>query len=335
MSLLTFGEIMLRLTPMEKMEKLLGSASFGVNYAGSESNVASSLALLGNKVQFVSKVPDNTIGDSAIRSLKNFGIDTDLIKKGGDRLGTYFIELGSSIRPSRVIYDRKMSSFSEISATEFDWDEILRGKSWVFVSGITAALSDNCAKATIALVTAAKKAKVNVAFDFNYRRTLWSDATKARNIFDKILENTNLLLGNAGSLIDIYGMELNKGTEKEQAERGMLLASKQFDLERVAFTIREHTSASKNYLSAAFLDKGKMFFSSGYMVEITDRFGSGDAFAAGLLHALEHNRGSQWAIGFATAAFALKHTINGDQHTSNEQEIISVMEGNISGHVIR
>lgn len=335
MSILTFGEIMLRLTPTEKMEKLYGSSAFAVNYAGSESNVASSLAVLGNQVQFVTKVPDNAIGDSAIRSLRNYGVDTSRIKKGGERLGTYFIEQGASIRPSRVIYDRKMSAFSGIDVNEFDWAGILQGKSWLFISGITAAVSENCASAAIALVTEARKLKVNVAFDFNYRRTLWNEPAKARRIFDEILANTDVLLGNVGSLLDVYGMNIQGDNESELTQQAMLIASERFGLARVAFTIREHTSASKNQLGAAFLDKGNVYLSPRYNVDIADRFGTGDAFAAGLLHGLEQKWNSQCTIDFAAAAFALKHTIVGDQHTSFEHEIISIMEGNTSGHVIR
>jgi len=335
MSVLTFGEVMLRLTPSEKVEKLYGNSLFAVNYAGSESNVASSLAVLGNHVQFATKVPDNPIGDSAVSSLRGYGVDTRWIKKGGERLGTYFIELGTSIRPSRVVYDRKYSSFSQIDVNEFNWAEILQGKSWLFVSGITAALSDNCAEAAVALVTQAKKANVKVAFDFNYRRTLWSSASKARGIFDQILTNTDLLLGNVGSLLDVYNMDIKGNNESELAQNGMLLASKQFGLKQVAFTIREHSSASRNELGAAFFDGENTYFSDNYTVEIADRFGSGDAFAAGMIHALYHKWAPQLSIDFAAAAFALKHTIPGDQHTSLEQEIISVMEGNTSGHVIR
>jgi 2-dehydro-3-deoxygluconokinase len=335
MSILTFGEIMLRLTPAHSGDKLSGSASFAVNYAGSESNVASSLAVLGNPVQFVTKVPDNPLGEGAIKSLSWYGIDTQRIKRGGDRLGTYFIELGASIRPSRVVYDRKYSAFSEIASDEFDWTEILPGTSWLFVSGITPAVSANCAAAAIALVKAAKKLNVKVAFDFNYRRTLWKDAADARKIFDEILANTDLLLGNAGSLQDVYHIDIAGSNEQELAERGVHLAAEQFGLKQVAFTIREHSSASQNKLGAVYLNEGNFIRSANYTVDIADRFGSGDAFAAGMLHGLTNGWDNQRTVGFAAAAFALKHTINGDQHTSLEHEIISVMEGNTSGHVIR
>ncbi len=326
---------MLRLTPVERAAKLDGSPAFAVNYAGSESNVATALATLGNAVQFVTKLPDNPIGDGAIKSLRGHGVDTSRIVRGGDRIGTYFIELGASIRPSRVVYDRQHSAFSEMQPGEFNWTALLEGKKWVFVSGITAALSDHCAAAAIALVTEARRLKVKVAFDFNYRRTLWKDPSDARKIFDQILANTDLLLGNAGSLSDVYGMEFKGSSETELTLQAMEHASRQFGLSRVAFTIRDHFSASANQLGAAFLDQGQTAISSSYTVEISDRFGTGDAFAAGLLHALHQDWAPQQAVDFAAAAFALKHTINGDHHSSKEQEITSIMEGNTSGHVIR
>ncbi|OOQ57738.1 sugar kinase [Mucilaginibacter pedocola] len=335
MSILTFGELMLRLTPALSGDKLAGSSAFGVNYAGSESNVASSLAVLGNAVQFVTKLPDNPLGDGAIRSLRSYGIDTSLISRGGERLGTYFIELGASIRPSRVVYDRKHSAFSEIAPGEFNWAEILKGKSWLFVSGITPAVSANCAAEAIAMVKEAKRMNVKVAFDFNYRRTLWNDRADARVIFDEILAHTDLLLGNAGSLLDVYDVQINGSNEEKQAEHGLQVAAETFGLKQVAFTIREHTSASQNKLGAVYLNNGKVYHSANYTVDIADRFGTGDAFAAGMLHGLAHGWSDEKCVAFAGAAFALKHTIYGDQHTSTEQEIIAIMEGNTSGHVIR
>ncbi|TCC96866.1 sugar kinase [Pedobacter psychroterrae] len=335
MSFLTFGEIMLRLTPNEKAAKLDSSQAFAVNYAGSESNVASALATLGNTVQFITKIPDNPIGEGAVRSLRGHGVDTALIKKGGQRMGSYFIELGASIRPSRAVYDRAHSAFSEITPEEFDWAELLKGKAWIFLSGITPALSPGCAQSAINLVKAASEQKVKVAFDFNYRRTLWNDPRDARKLFDEILAHTDLLLGNAGSLVDVYGIALKGTSETEITLEALEIAAAQFGLRQVAFTIREHSSASRNDLSAAYLNQGTLSISANYTVDISDRFGTGDAFAAGLLHALHLGWDDQKAVAFATAAFALKHTISGDYHSSNELEILSIMEGNTSGHVIR
>ncbi|MFS4466699.1 PfkB family carbohydrate kinase [Maribacter sp. 2210JD10-5] len=335
MGFTTFGEIMLRLTPSNHAGKINTAQSFGVHYAGSESNVASSLAILGNTVQFVTKIPLNGVGDGCMMSLQNFGISTKNILRGGARIGTYFVEIGLSIRPSSVIYDRADSAISAIHPNEFDWETILKGQQWLFISGITPALSKNCAEETIKVAKIAKQMGVKVSFDMNFRRTLWKDKSDARTKFDAILEHTDLLFGNAGVLKDVYDIEAKGNNTLDTTLDALETAKKQFGLEQLAFTVRNHNSASENILSGVCSMNGKTMVSNKYRVEIMDRFGTGDAFAAGFLHGL----GKEWdvdkTLGFATAAFALKHTIKGDQHTSSEKEIISIMEGNTSGHVIR
>ena len=335
MSFTTFGEIMMRLTPSNYSNKINSSSSFNVDYAGSESNVASSLGVLGNKVSYITKLPENQLGDATIRSLRAYGIDTGNIIRGGHRMGTYIIELGASIRPSSVIYDRKYSSFSEIEKDEFNWEDILNDKKWLFLSGITPVLSKQCAEETIKVSQIAKQLGVKVAFDMNYRRSLWKDAADARKIFDKILENTDLLFGNADVLKDVYNLNPSGTSRLENTKEAAQMAADKFGIKHIAFTIREHCSASVNKVSGVFLTNSKYYSSKTIEVAITDRFGTGDAFAAAFLHGIEQPWDYKKVIDFATAAFALKHTIQGDQHTSSEREILSIMEGHISGHVLR
>lgn len=335
MSFTTFGEIMLRLVPAGQEDNIQTTNLMAVNYAGSESNVATSLACLGNKVQFVSKLPENALGKAAIQSLDKFGVCTDSVKRGGDRIGTYFIQLGSSIRPSRVIYDRAGSAIADISPGEFDWEHILKNQKWLHLSGITPALSKECAKETILVAKTAHKMGVKVSFDPNYRRSLWSNADKARKIFDQILEYTDLLFGNVGVLKDVYGFEIQEKRAIEQTLDTLQKIPKLFGVEQVAFTVREHNSATHNEISGACISDKEPVVSQTYSIQITDRFGTGDAFAAGFLHAVNKGWDDKKAIDFATAAFALKHTMMGDIHISNEQEINSITEGNTSGHVIR
>ncbi|MDY2587369.1 MULTISPECIES: sugar kinase [Winogradskyella] len=335
MSFITFGEIMLRLTPEKHKMKINSCKSFNVDYAGSESNVASSLGVLGNDVAFVTKLPENQLGDAAISSLRWYGINTNAIVRGGNRIGTYFIEQGTSIRPSKVIYDRKNSSLSEIKDNEFNWEEILKNRTWIFLSGITPVLSSQCAKETIKVAEIARKMGVKVAFDMNYRRSLWKQPSDARIIFDKIFNNTNLLFGNANVLKDVYNISPEGDNKHDQTLNAMETASQKFGIDKIAFTIRDHVSASHNKLSGVFLSESKYYTSNTIEVSIADRFGTGDAFAAGLLHGVNKEWNDQKAVDFATAAFALKHTVLGDQHTSSEEEIFSIMEGNISGHVLR
>ncbi len=334
MSFITFGEIMLRLTPSMHGAKINSTNFFQGSYAGSESNVASSLGLLGNQVSYVTKLPQNQLGDAAISSLRSYGINTDNILRGGNRIGTYFVEIGASIRPSSVIYDRANSSISEITREEINWEQILENKKWLFLSGITPVLSAQCAAETIKAAEIAKKLGVKVGFDMNYRRSLWKHPSDARKIFDQILEHTDLLFGNSGVLSDVYDLDFSGDTYEKTLDAAYKAAQK-FGVKQIAFTVREHITASKNRVSGIFLSDSQHRISKTYDVSITDRFGTGDAFAAGCLHAIDRDWKGQEIIDFAAAAFALKHTIKGDQHTSSEKEILSIMNGNIMGHVQR
>ncbi|HET8735301.1 MAG TPA: sugar kinase [Pricia sp.] len=335
MSFSTFGEIMLRLVPTGQADRLRTTSLFAVDYAGSESNVAVSLACLGNSVQFISKLPENPLGQAARQSLERFGVSTDRVIAGGQRIGTYFIELGSSIRPSRVVYDRTDSAIAGIGKDEFDWEHILKDQKWLHVSGITPALSKSCAETCVLAAKTARKMGVQVSFDLNYRRSLWEHADKAQVIFDRILEHTDLVFGNIGVLKDVYGMTFTGTNPTDRTLDALRKARPIFGVDRLAFTIRNHSSASVNQLGGACISSDDPVLSNSYDIEITDRFGTGDAFAAGFLHAVHQGWPPQKSIAFATAAFALKHTMTGDIHTSSEAEINSIVEGNTSGHVIR
>ncbi|MEX0313974.1 MAG: PfkB family carbohydrate kinase [Allomuricauda sp.] len=330
-----FGEIMLRLTPSKQRDKLLLANEFSVGYAGAESNVAVSLARLGNQTTFISKVPQNPMGQAALLGLQKFGISTDKVLHGGSRMGTYFIELGSSIRPSRVVYDRAGSAIADIKSDEFDWKTILKNKKWLHLSGITPALSNQCAKETVLAAQTAKELGVRVSFDLNFRRTLWSDKKVARAIFDKIIACSDVIFANLGALEDVYDLQFSGTDAVERTKNAMLKANTFFNVDNLAFTIREHQSASQNKLQGMAMQKGKIVSSKSYDIPVEGRFGTGDAFAAAYLHALDKNWELNKAIEFAAAAFALKHTIKGDLHTSSEEEIFSIMNGDLSGHVIR
>ena len=250
-------------------------------------------------------------------------------------MGTYFIELGSSIRPSRVVYDRADSAISSIKKGEFDWEHILINQKWLHVSGITPALSKQCSEECVLAVKTAQKMGIKVSFDLNYRRSLWENSEKAKTIFDRILEHADLVFGNIGVLKDVYGLVFNGNNPADKTLDALRKARHLFGVKQLAFTVRDHSSASANRLCGACISDNDPILSNTYDIEITDRFGTGDAFAAAFLHGLGNGWHQQKSIDFATAAFALKHTMIGDIHTSSEQEINSIVEGNISGHVIR
>ncbi|EWH09656.1 PfkB domain-containing protein [Catenovulum agarivorans DS-2] len=338
MSIVFFGEIMQRLTPALPQQKLVVAKNLAVDFAGAEANVASSLARLGHQSYFATRLPDNPIGDHCIATLKQYGINTDYCVRGGNRIGSYFIELGASIRPSRVVYDRADSAFACLQSEQFDWENILAGKDWLFLGGITPALSTNCASEIVKAARIAQNMGVKVAFDINYRRSLWSAEQQqngvAELIFSQILHYCDLAFANAGAVADVFGKTFDEGDAIEQAKLVATYLTNAFTVD-AAVTARLHNSASSNQLAAIYRTQGNNYQSNWLDVEILDRLGTGDAFAAGLFNGLLKGQPPQQCIDFANAAFALAHTCYGDQHWSDEDEINAVVQGFTSGHVIR
>ncbi|WP_440906668.1 PfkB family carbohydrate kinase (plasmid) [Catenovulum sp. SX2] len=338
MSIVFFGEIMQRLTPALPQQKLVVAKNLAVDFAGAEANVASSLARLGHQSYFATCLPDNPIGDHCIATLKQYGINTDYCLRSGKRIGSYFIELGASIRPSRVVYDRADSAFATLQSGQFDWETILAGKDWLFLGGITPALSSNCASEIVKAARIANAMGVKVAFDINYRRSLWSEEQQqnkvAELIFSQILHYSDLAFANAGAVADVFGKTFDEADAIDQAKLVAAYLINTFNLD-TAVTARIHKSASNNQLAAIYRTQGENYQSNWLDVEILDRLGTGDAFAAGILHGLLSGKSAQQTIDFANAAFALAHTCYGDQHWSDEAEINAVVQGFTSGYVIR
>ncbi len=338
MKIVSFGEIMLRLSPLTAHERLVKTDALKMAFAGAESNAAVSLAILGHEAYFVTCLPSNPLGDAAINSLREFGVDTRHILREGKRIGTYYIEYGASIRPTRVIYDRENSAIAQVKPGSLHWEAILQGKDWLNFTGITPALSASCAQECLSAAKTARQLGVKVSFDLNYRRTLWSPV-EARNVITQLLPYINVLFANAGSANDVFGIEtgqphswsahLNSTRQAAQA----LADLAHFDL--IALTVRDHLSASDNGWAGMLYDKNTFFESRQYQFELVERLGGGDSFMAGVLHGL----GSGWehprTIEFATAASALKHTIPGDLNLLTEAEIAEVAGGDLSGKVKR
>ncbi len=338
---LCFGEIMFRLTPHAGQQQLVRASTWGSDFAGAESNVATNLAWINRdnpdfEAHFISKLPKNSLGDAAIDSLRHHGVHTDQMLRGGDRIGTYFIEMGFGIRPSKVLYDRSHSAISTASPEEFDWPNLLDGCDWLHLGGITPALSENCATMTINATRAAKSMGITVSFDMNFRRSLWDGHESAAVIFDSVLENTDVLFGNAGVLADVYQMSgANGQTSAQQTQSLMKEAAQRWNVGIVAFTRRSHDSASRNELQGFALSGKDSTGSRPYTVDVKDRLGTGDAFAAGFIHAMLNGWELQRAVEFATAAFAIKHSISGDQNSVSEAEVQSIAAGHTQGHIVR
>jgi len=336
---ITFGEIMLRLAP-SNYQRLIQADSFDVIYGGGEANVGISLANFGLDSYYVTKLPNNSIGDAALNHLRRFGIKADYIIRGGDRIGIYFLEIGAAQRPSKVVYDRAHSAIAEAKVGDFNWDQIFKDAEWFHFTGITPAISDTAAELTLEAAKKAKQNKVKISCDLNYRGKLWSQE-KANKMMSQLMEYVDIVLGNEEDADKVFGIKAPKTniTTGQLSEKDYNFVAKElirrFNFELVAITLRESYSASDNGWSAIAYD-GKNFYNSNkYRIHIVDRVGGGDAFAGGLIYSLINNEGLQEALEFAVAASCLKHTIPGDFNLVSKDEVKFLQEGNVSGRVQR
>ena len=335
----TLGEIMLRLsTPGFK--RFVQSSSFDVNYGGGEANVCVSLANYGLEASFVTKVPDNEIGQSAINTLRRYGVATDHVALGGDRLGIYFLESGASQRPSKVIYDRSHSSISQADPSDFRWEEIFHGADWFHFTGITPALGDRAAELTLEACRAAREMGLTVSVDLNFRRKLWT-SQKANQVMSELMEYVDICIGNEEDAEKVFGIKAT-GTDVDSGridhmayEQVAKELMERFGFKYVASTLRESHSASDNGWSATIYDGEKSYISKKYDLHIVDRVGGGDSFASGLIYGMITGKPIQEALEFAVAASALKHTIPGDFNLVSVSEVNALMGGDGSGRVQR
>jgi 2-dehydro-3-deoxygluconokinase len=337
----TFGEIMLRLSP-PGFERFLQSPMLVATFGGGEANVAASLAHFGLQSVYVTALPKHAIGDAAIRALRAEGVRTDAIMRSGSRVGIYFAETGASQRASTVIYDRAGSSISEMKPDAVDWSSTLAGAAWFHVTGITPALGANGAEATRLAIAAAKQASARVSVDLNYRKKLWTEA-QAQKVMGPIMRDVDVVIANEEDLQSVLGVhvpgtdvtsgQLNVEGFRQAAER----VTKDFGPKTVAITLRESVSASDNGWSAVLWDASAsaMHRSQRYDVRIVDRIGGGDSFAAGLIYGLVTGRSPEAALRFAVAASALKQTIPGDFNRVTAEEVDRLAAGDASGRVQR
>ncbi len=339
---ITMGEIMLRLsTP--NFEKFIQADEFDINYGGGEANVAVSLANYGHDAEFVTKVPDNEIGECAVAALRKYNVGTKNIARGGERLGIYYLESGSAVRPSKVVYDRAHSAISEAVAADFDFDAIFDGADWFHFTGITPALSDAAAELTEQALIAAKKHNVKVSVDLNFRKKLWS-SEKAQKVMKNLMkyvdvcigneEDAHLVLGYKPGNTDVTSGELELAGYKSIFEQ--MVAD--YGFEYCVSSLRESHSASNNDWSACIYNgKTKEFYHSKkyHLTPIVDRVGGGDSFAGGVICGLLDGKDFKDALEFGVAASALKHTIPGDFNFASRKEVDTLAGGDASGRVQR
>ena len=335
----TLGEIMLRLSPPNK-QRFVQAESFDVIYGGGEANVALSVTNYGMQGYFVSKLPDNAIGQAAINQLRKFGVDTQYVVRGGERVGIYYLEHGASMRASQVVYDRAHSSIAEATADDFDFDEIFKDADWFHFSGITPALSKEAAHLTEVACIAAKKAGVTVSVDLNYRKKLWTPA-EAKECMTNLMQYVDVCIGNEEDAEKVLGFkpgetDVTSGELELDGYKSIFKQMKeQFDFKYVVTTLRESHSASDNGWSALIYDGNEFYHSKHYDIRIIDRVGGGDSFAGGLIYGLLSQDDFKYALEFAVGASALKHTMFGDANLATVAEVKTLIEGDASGRVVR
>ena len=330
---------MMRLAPTGYL-RMSQTKQLEMTFGGGEANVAVSLANYGKEARFVTGLPDNDIGAACKGELRRWGVDISKIITKPGRMGIYFCEKGASQRPSKVIYDRADSVVSKLSATDFDWDNILEGAEWFHFTGITPALSDSMAEATLAACQTAKKKGIPISCDLNYRKKLWS-REKAGKVMGELMPYVDLLIANEEDAADVFGIhaaasnitkgEINLDGYRSVAEQ--LIA--RFGVKKVAITLRESVSASSNHWSALLYDGKELYVSKKYTMQIVDRVGGGDSFGGGLIYGLTEGYDCQKALEFAVAASCLKHSIEGDFNAVSVAEVTALAGGDGSGRVQR
>ncbi|MFB6272032.1 MAG: PfkB family carbohydrate kinase [Salinibacter sp.] len=342
MTVLTLGEILLRLSPPGH-QRFVQADRFDVQYGGSEANVAVALSRYDLDSTFVTKLPSHPIGQAAVNHLRRHGVDTSFITRGGDRLGTYFYESGASQRGASVIYDRAHSAVTTLTPDEVALESLIESAEWFHWSGITPALGEPPLQTVQAVCRAAQEAGVTVSCDLNYRGKLW-DEEEAQRVMQPLMQDVDVCMAGRGDPFSVLGLEdpqdgpPTPAVEEEAYAQVMRAMKEQFGFRGVALTLRESWSASMNGWSALLLDDQDClspYRSERYEIDLVDRVGGGDAFAAGLIYGLLEKDDSREALEYAVAASCLKQTIPGDANLASREEVEALATGTDSGRVER
>ena len=339
--IVTFGEIMLRLTPPDYL-RFNQTNLFRASYGGSEANVAVSLANYGLQSEFVTRLPDNRVADACIDDLRRYGVRTDAILRGGKRLGIYYMEEAAAMRSSHVVYDRADSAFDTLQPGMIDWDGIFRGASWFHWSGISAAVSAGTAAVCAEAIAAAHAAGLTVSCDINYRKNLWKYGKAASEVMNKLAESVDVAIANEEDVQKSLGITADVDVESGSLDREKyrMLGSKVLsafpNMKMIAITLRESHSADYNGWAACLNDGEHFYVSKKYEIrDIIDRVGGGDSFAGGLIYGLNHYADRQQALEFAVAASCLKHSVIGDFNRVGVSDVEKLAGGDGTGRVQR
>lgn len=328
----TFGEIMLRLTPPGHLR--FGQAPhFEITFGGAEANVAVLIAQLGGSACFVTKLPDNEVAQRAIDELRGLGVGVGKIARGGDRIGVYFLEQGASQRAGKVIYDRAHSVIAEASPGDFAWPEIFAGADWFHWSGITPALSTATLQITTDAVAAARARGLTISFDLNYRAKLWRSPAQAGEVLAPLMNSVDVCVTSVEEARGVFGVEVPDGADREAKVAAQLCA--RFGFKTVALTQRHGATADHTSWGATLFHGGAAFVSPRHEITNVDRVGAGDSFTGALIFALRRGDAPQKAVDFAVAASTLKHTIPGDYCRISLAEVEALAAGAGGGRVQR
>ncbi len=341
--IVTFGEIMLRLSPPE-YQRFSQARSFDVIYGGGEANVAVSLANYGLPVDFVTRIPSNDIGGACIAFLRQFGVGVEKIVRGGERLGIYFLEMGSMQRGSKVIYDRAHSAVATIEPGMIDWKATFSDADWFHWTGITPAISAGTAAVCLEAVQTAKEMGLTVSCDLNYRKKLWKWGKTPGEVMSELVRFTDIAIGNEEDADKVFGIkapESDVTAGKVEADKYHYVCKKMAerfqDLKTIAITLRGSVSASHNTWSGVLWHNDKFYVGPLFdITHIVDRVGGGDSFMGGLIYGLRTNgEDYQKALDFAVSASCLKHSIFGDFNLVTVAEVEKLMSGDVTGRVSR
>lgn len=341
MTVLTFGEIMLRLRAPGH-ERFFQSNMMEATFGGGEANVAVSLANYGVDTQFFTILPKNDMGQHCINELRRFGVDTRKIQRGEGRMGIYFLENGANQLPSKVIYDRAYSAIALAKPEDIDWNKVFTGVDWFHITGITPAISESAMELSLASVKAAKELGITVSCDLNYRKNLWKYGKKASEVMTEIAKYVDIAVANEEDVQKSLEIKADVDVESGELDRdkyrllGNKVLSEYPNMKMIAITLRESHSADWNGWAACLNDGKQFYVSKKYEIrDIVDRVGGGDSFAGGLIYGLNHYQDKQQALEFAVAASCLKHSIIGDFNRVGVSDVEKLMGGDGSGRVQR
>ncbi|GAA4381445.1 sugar kinase [Hymenobacter koreensis] len=334
--IVTFGEIMMRLSPPLNY-RLEQASELEVTYGGGDANVAASLACLGLPAAHVTCFPDNQLGRAATQQFRRLGVNMQhTVYRPDGRLGLYFLEVGASLRASSIVYDRYDSAFAKLDPAAFNWEEILKDAQWLHWTGITAAISASAAEATRQAIAVARRMGITVSADVNYRRNLWQYGQKAQDVMPGLVEGCDVVVCSPGDAEDLFGITADENADNGFASMAEKLMRRFPQIKQVIATKRKTQSASHERI------KGMLCTTEGYretayfdITPVVDRIGGGDAFIAGFVYGQINGRNADDALLFATAASALKHTIHGDVNLVTAAEVEHIVAGNTTGRLLR